>query len=227
MSLEMLEGKCLKWERVGSRVTCDPAPTDTDEDILVLTTAQLWGDLSPALEADKFEKGGSDCGDQSGYLAANALSFQSFTLGQLNLIITFDPEFYRRFMAATGVAKRLNLLDKTDRIVLFQAVIYGNAPIESPPWLPTAPVETVGAYWVEFDDRFPGCVEALNHTAAMDLAEQLTGVKAKECHRLPYPANPRLNRYAHASHGVCPAFCYTPATCKGRGSCPHGPACTE
>lgn len=226
----MLEGKCLKWERVGSRVTCDPAPTDTDEDILVLTTAQLWGDLSAILEVDKFEKGGSDCGDQSGYLQANALRFQSFTLGVLNLIITFDPEFYRRFMAATGVAKRLNLLDKTDRIVLFQAVIYGNAPVPpaEPFSIPAAPVETVGAYWVEFEDRGPACVEALNRDAAMYLAEQLTGSKPKGCHRLPYPANPRLNEYVHPHLKMaCPSFCYSPGTCKGHNSCPRGPACSE
>lgn len=227
MSLEMLEGKCLKWERVGSRVTCDPAPTDTDEDILVLTTAQLWGELGNALTAGQFQIGGSDCGDQSGYLATAPLSFQSFTLGALNLIITFDPDFYRRFMAATGVAKRLNLLDKGDRITLFQAVIYGNAPIESQPHIPVTMVEYIRPWWVEFETRSPGCLEALNPAAAIALAEQLTGVTPNACHLLPYPATPRLNLAEHASYGICPAFCYSPNICKGRSSCPRGPACTE
>lgn len=46
--------------------------------------------------------------------------------GDVNLIVTQDNKFYDRFMAATSVAKRLNLLDKADRIALFQAVLYGN-----------------------------------------------------------------------------------------------------
>lgn len=37
----ILQGKCLKYELVGSRVTCNPAPTDTDQDVLVLTNDEL------------------------------------------------------------------------------------------------------------------------------------------------------------------------------------------
>lgn len=33
-----LDDLCEAWEPVGSRITCDPAPTDTDQDILVLVT---------------------------------------------------------------------------------------------------------------------------------------------------------------------------------------------
>jgi len=32
-------------------------------------------------------------------------------------------------MAATAVAKSLNLLRKEDRVMLFQAVLYGNEPV--------------------------------------------------------------------------------------------------
>src|SRR3546814_15115547 len=67
--------------------------------------------LFRSLAASGFEKGGSDCGNQADYMANTPMSFQSFTLDDLNLIVTFDPEFYRRFMAATGVAKHLNLLE--------------------------------------------------------------------------------------------------------------------
>lgn len=103
MNIEFLQGKCLKFEPVGSRVTCDPAPTDTDQDVLVLVNLDLWGrHLEPLLITEKFEKGGSDCGDPVGYLETTPLSFQSFTLEELNLIVTFDEEFYHRFMAATG-----------------------------------------------------------------------------------------------------------------------------
>jgi hypothetical protein len=42
-----------------------------------------------------------------------------------NLIVTDDLEWHRRFVAATSIAKRLNLMAKADRIALFQAVLYG------------------------------------------------------------------------------------------------------
>lgn len=44
-----------------------------------------------------------------------------------NLIITSSQVFHQRFLAASSVAKRLNLLEKSDRIALFQAVLYGNS----------------------------------------------------------------------------------------------------
>lgn len=125
----ILDGKCIKYELVGSRVTCSPPPTDTDQDVLVLTNDQLWTEqLGVGLAASGFERDGSDCGNQVDYLAGTKLSFQSFKLDDLNLIVTFDPEFYRRFMAATGVAALLNLMSKGDRIMLFQAVLYANDP---------------------------------------------------------------------------------------------------
>lgn len=129
MNTDFLEGKCLKFELVGSRVTCDPAPTDTDQDVLVLADLNNWGlHLEPLLVTEGFEKGGSNCGDVAGYMGNVPLSFQSFTFGELNLIVTFDPEFYRRFMAATAIAKHLNLLVKDDRVMLFQGFYTATAP---------------------------------------------------------------------------------------------------
>lgn len=52
--------------------------------------------------------------------------FNSFSKGEFNCIITDSESFFKRFMAATAVAQRLNLLDKSDRIALFQAVLYAN-----------------------------------------------------------------------------------------------------
>lgn len=123
-----------KMQPVGSRVTCNPAPTDTDEDYLLLIPddggdedAPAWtkyNNLTFYLHQNGWERGGSlVAGDVD--LPAEA-RFESYTLGHLNLIVTMSSEFYRRFMAATYVAKRLNLLNKPDRIALFQAVLYGN-----------------------------------------------------------------------------------------------------
>lgn len=232
MQIDILEGRSLKYELVGSRVTCDPAPTDTDQDVLVLTTPELWDtSLGAELGLTGFDKGGSDCGDQVEYLTHVPMSFQSFTRDDLNLIITFDPEFYRRFMAATGVAKLLNLLDKQDRVMLFQAVLYGNDPLpDTPELLPMmAPVaEYVGPYWVTFEHYASGCVEALNEEEARRIGEEIAGQPVADCDRLPYPAHPRLNIHIIPELGqACPSFCYAPQQCKGRGCCPQNYSCTE
>lgn len=229
MKIEILEGKSLRYELVGSRVTCDPAPTDTDQDVLVLTTAELWDtSLGAELGLTGFDKGGSDCGNQVDYLSQVPLSFQSFTKDDLNLIITFDPEFFRRFMAATAVAKSLNLMGKDERVMLFQAVLYGNEPItqqdfniQTPP-----PVDHISAYWVESENN-AGCVEAMNTEEARKLGAEALKAEIIECSRLPYPAQPRLVTHTHESWGVTPSFCYRPHQCKGRSSCPQNYSCTE
>lgn len=232
MNTEFLEGKCLKFELVGSRVTCNPAPTDTDQDVLVLADLNTWGlHLEPLLVTEGFEKGGSDCGDTAGYMGNVPLSFQSFTFGELNLIVTFDPEFYRRFMAATQVSKSLNLLDKAERVMLFQAVLYGNGPVIEQPAIPfdlPPPAPYVRAWWVELEGVGSKCVETYTAEMACQIAEGLTGVKALGAEQLPYPAEPRLNAYVQPHLDMaCPSFCYSPETCKGRSCCPQRISCTE
>lgn len=139
--LEVLRGACLNYALVGSRVTCNPPPTNTDQDVLVLTDKDLFDThLKPRLVEHNFDNDGSDCGDISEYLGAEELTFQSFSHGDLNLIITFSDQFYRRFLAATSIAKMLNLMSKDHRIALFQAVLYGNAFVPMPDLpMPAAP----------------------------------------------------------------------------------------
>lgn len=110
---------------VGSRVTCDPAPTDTDCDWLVLVGDYNLGGLCQDLMSGGWELGGSDLPDDVNVLPDDS-KFLSYTKGDDNLIITTSLNFHRRFLAATAVSKRLNLLNKDDRIALFQAVLYGN-----------------------------------------------------------------------------------------------------
>lgn len=232
MDLSFLEGLSNSYELVGSRVTCDPPPVDTDQDVLVLTDELLWrGYMSPYLEQTGFIVGGSDCGDQALYLASNDMTFQSFTHGELNLIVTFSQQFYDRFVAATAVAKALNLLEKVDRIMLFQAVLYGNAPApEVPPPLPfdLPPIaDYVRPWWLTTEKGHHGCVEALNETEARAITAKAWGAEPDTCQKLPYPANPRINEYAGNPYGVCPSFCYNPGLCKGRSSCPQSPSCVD
>lgn len=108
---------------VGSRVTCSPPPENTDQDWLVLVDEKEVGPFFAHLLRASWVVGGSLIPNEFNQLPENA-RFNSFTLGVDNLIVTASKEFHDRFLAASSVAKRLNLLDKADRIALFQAVLY-------------------------------------------------------------------------------------------------------
>lgn len=122
---ELLKG-AVKYELVGSRITCNPPPVGTDQDVLVYVREDHAGMFVHEMESFGFEV---EIGE--GY-AADALNsgeedrFQSYRLGDVNLIVTVDERFYNRFSAATAMAKRANLMQKEERIALFQAVLYGN-----------------------------------------------------------------------------------------------------
>lgn len=112
-------------DMVGSRVTCSPAPVGTDQDYLVFVTEDNWGNLWDSLVKQGWSVGGS--------LPVNhepwdpTVRFTSFKRGEDNIICTDASYFHKRFMAATSIAKRFNLLEKPDRIALFQAVLYANS----------------------------------------------------------------------------------------------------
>lgn len=113
----------VEWMPVGSRVTCDPAPTDTDIDVLVRVKIRR-PDAVAAL--------GFDLDSSGKHYEPSEGQFNSWRRGNLNLIVTDDREFYDRFALATHLAKAFNLLEKRDRIALFQAVLYRRT------WLPEA-----------------------------------------------------------------------------------------
>ncbi len=80
------------------------------------------------IHAYNFEFGGSRI-HAGGCLVGDPNSFQSYTLGKINVIATASEEFFYKFMESTAEAKRLNLLLKDDRIALFQKILYGVEPI--------------------------------------------------------------------------------------------------
>ena len=102
---------------VGSRVTCNPKPFDTDEDWLILDDC----DVLEKLQSFGFISEG----DPQFYTGNDNGSFRSLRLANYNAIVTPDMKFFNLFMTATELAKRFNLLEKNDRIALFQAVLYG------------------------------------------------------------------------------------------------------
>lgn len=111
--------KCVP---VGSRVTCNPPPTDTDEDFLVLVAVEDWNDLCGCLDYEGFEMEGSYAPEVG---VTPDEGFLSFRKGTVNFILTTSEEFFNLFMAATMEAKRLNLMLKEERVALFQKMLYG------------------------------------------------------------------------------------------------------
>lgn len=112
---------------VGSRITCNPAPTDTDEDWLCLVSNlddfHNQG-LAAGFKVDGSLNGGVVATRNHNDSCKHGMFLSLSRTDHLNLIGTSDCEFFRRFSLGTGVAKALNLLDKRDRITLFQAILY-------------------------------------------------------------------------------------------------------
>lgn len=125
---EFLKTSGCMVDPCGSRVTCSPPPADTDRDFLVMIPQEY--DVAHVITVL------SDAGfawEGSEHYRDAAGSFMSWRRDDLNLIVTSNAEFATRHRAATGVCKRLNLLDKGDRVALFQAVLYGTLVGEALP----------------------------------------------------------------------------------------------
>jgi len=122
--IEALRPHLLLCAPTGSRVICDPPPTDTDEDWLVLCDPHQKCHFEDHLATLGFVRDGSPIKPADNGKYADKW-FASYKFAETNIIAAETHEFFDRFMAATHVAKRLNLLHKPDRIALFQAVLYG------------------------------------------------------------------------------------------------------
>lgn len=110
---------CTSWAFVGSRVTCNPAPTDTDRDVLVLCVAGEVDEVVSAIVA-----AGGECCSAVDY----GDSMTAVRLGDDNYIITDEQEYFDRFIVMTQLAKQWNIMDKGRRHELFQAAIDKREP---------------------------------------------------------------------------------------------------
>jgi 4-hydroxyphenylpyruvate dioxygenase-like putative hemolysin len=110
-------------EPCGSRVTCNPPPTDTDLDYLVVVAQHDEAISSIVSELSRL---GFHWEGSVHYQTAASDGFMSWRGGDVNFIVTASAEFARKHRAATALCTRLNLMNKQDRIALFQAVLYGN-----------------------------------------------------------------------------------------------------
>lgn len=105
----------------GSRITCDPPPTDTDEDWLVFVRGDKdLSHLVDFLHSQEWEWEGSE------HYQSVAGNFMSWRKGDANLIVTKNEGFWKLHRIATEVCKHHNVMEKTRRIRIFQAILYGN-----------------------------------------------------------------------------------------------------
>lgn len=56
--------------------------------------------------------------------------FMSYRRDQTNLILVQNTDAFKRWRIATQTAKRLKLATRDERVVLFRAILYGEAPAE-------------------------------------------------------------------------------------------------
>lgn len=95
----------------GSRVICNPPPTDTDLDIMILVDKGALDYVHDDLiNYYDYELGGS-------YVEES--QWRSYKKDHFNLLFTDDPDYFEKFRQATTKAKELNLLKKEERIKLF------------------------------------------------------------------------------------------------------------
>lgn len=78
------------------------------------------------------------------------------------------------------------------------------------------------AFWCEFPNKPPGCVEAASIAEAATKATEAMGREPFRISVLPYPARPRLGTTTD-----CPDFCHSPRQCAGTTACPQNHSCTE
>lgn len=111
------KNKAKNYQMVGSRVTCSPPPTDTDEDWIVL-------DLSKSVAKYLEDKGWDNC-DQFDEYDDPDTDATIFRADHVNVICLHSTDQYNKFILATRLSKQFNLMRKVDRIALFDAVRYG------------------------------------------------------------------------------------------------------
>lgn len=112
------EAAVVTFVPTGSRVICNPPPVGTDQDFIAYVRDDAIAQADMTALGYKIE------GTPEFYTGNDNGGFRSYRKGDVNVITTPDHSFYRKFKTATELGRRFNLLDKGDRIALFQVVLY-------------------------------------------------------------------------------------------------------
>lgn len=110
-----------KFEHVGSTITCNPPPENTDKDYLALIPSEEIENIRNYLNSRNWEVGGSTNGYEH---IEDLLYFESYIKRDRNIIITTQDVYFNKFHIATHLAKDLNVLKKGERIILFGSILY-------------------------------------------------------------------------------------------------------
>lgn len=97
----------------GSNYICNPPVTNTDIDTMYYV-------YNMPLASEWLEQHGWI---RSGVNEYATDAWRSYRKGNLNALITNDITHYAKFYHATELAKSMNLLDKEDRIALFNMIM--------------------------------------------------------------------------------------------------------
>lgn len=104
----------IKSHPTGSSYICEPPVLNTDFDTIILAEAGYIGAL--------LSEGWTPCSGAE--YSDSGANFYAYRKGTQNYIVTTDTKFYKKFVYATKIAKSMNLLNKEDRVKLFDAVLY-------------------------------------------------------------------------------------------------------
>lgn len=111
----------LSMYACGSRVTCNPAPTDTDQDWVCMVPMKT--PMERKVFANLKLNGWIELGDPNS--GGDMPDLTTWRKGEDNLLVIGDVGEYNKFIMATRLAHHFNILNKEDRILLFRAVCDG------------------------------------------------------------------------------------------------------
>ena len=101
----------------GSSVVCNPPVTDTDIDYVFV--------FSPQANDQILSVGGIPSYEAEGKRYNNSSVRQAYRLGNINLIAVANDSDYECWYHATRIATKLNLKEKSQRVILFQLLTEG------------------------------------------------------------------------------------------------------
>jgi hypothetical protein len=117
-----------KLIKYGSYYVCNPPSTNTDVDFFIrVARLKEFEVLLEEIGFKQIESIGLDSSRPTWGDSDPDRRFSSYKMGIFNLVATESEVFSVRHNAATSICKKLNLLDKKDRIMVYQAVLYGKA----------------------------------------------------------------------------------------------------
>ena len=109
-------------ELCGSRVTCSVVPETSDWDyrVEIPDDERIYEQTLDALPDEWVMEGGEH------YDKGIRYTFHSFRRGNVNLLVSMNAAWCERHRVATHICRQLDILHKPNRIMVFQAVLYGN-----------------------------------------------------------------------------------------------------